>query len=61
MPSIKPYKIDVPQSKIDRLHKKLELSDLPDEIDAAEWEYVRTSKNTFPTRIRGKSRSLSFT
>jgi pimeloyl-ACP methyl ester carboxylesterase len=39
MSSIKPYKINVPQSKIDRLHKKLELYDLPDELEAAEWEY----------------------
>lgn len=39
MSSIKPYKINVPQDKIDRLHKKLDLCDLPDEIDAAEWEY----------------------
>ena len=39
MSSIKPYKINVPQEKIDRLHKKLELCDFPDEIEGAEWEY----------------------
>lgn len=37
MSSIKPYKVDVPQEKIDRLYKKLELTDLPDELDGAEW------------------------
>jgi len=31
MASIQPYKIDVPQAKLDRLKQKLALADLPDE------------------------------
>ncbi|RMD40934.1 hypothetical protein DV735_g4184, partial [Chaetothyriales sp. CBS 134920] len=40
MPEIKPYKIDVPQAKIDRLKQKLALADFPDEV-ADEEPWVR--------------------
>jgi hypothetical protein len=40
MPEIKEYKINVPQEKLDRLKKKLELTDWPTELeDAPEWQY----------------------
>jgi len=34
-----PFKISVPDALLERLHKKLELTDLPDELDGAGWEY----------------------
>ncbi|KAJ7196521.1 Alpha/Beta hydrolase protein [Mycena pura] len=34
-----PFKISVPDALLERLHKKLELADLPDELDGAGWEY----------------------
>lgn len=39
MASIRSFKITVPKSAIERLHQKLELTDLPNEIDEADWEY----------------------
>ncbi|KAJ7447329.1 Alpha/Beta hydrolase protein [Mycena galericulata] len=34
-----PFKIAIPDATIHRLHQKLELTDLPDELDGAGWEY----------------------
>jgi len=34
----KPYKIDVPQSKVDVLNKKLSLAEFPDELEGAGWD-----------------------
>ncbi|KAF8139440.1 Alpha/Beta hydrolase protein [Mycena galopus ATCC 62051] len=34
-----PFKISIPDAVLERLHKKLELADLPDELDGAGWEY----------------------
>ncbi|KAL9060571.1 MAG: hypothetical protein Q9162_000522 [Coniocarpon cinnabarinum] len=39
MPSVQPYQIDIPQSQLDHVHKKLELTTLPDELDDAGWSY----------------------
>jgi pimeloyl-ACP methyl ester carboxylesterase len=39
MASISPYKIAVPQSKLDILKKKLDLATFPDELDGSEWDY----------------------
>ena len=39
MASIKPYKIAVPDAKLDRLNQKLGLADFPDELDEAGWAY----------------------
>jgi hypothetical protein len=39
MADIRPFLINVSESAILRLHQKLELTDLPDEIDGAAWEY----------------------
>ena len=39
MASIQPYKIAVPQEKLDILKKKLELASFPDELDDSEWDY----------------------
>jgi hypothetical protein len=40
MPDIKEFKIAVPQEKLDRLKKKLELTDWPTELeDAPKWQY----------------------
>jgi len=39
MSDIKPYKISVPQEKLDRLQHKLALTDLPDEIDGSGWTH----------------------
>jgi uncharacterized protein YggL (DUF469 family) len=39
MASIKEYKINVPEEKIQRLHKKLELAEFPNEIEGSEWKY----------------------
>ena len=33
MAAIREYKINIPQEKIDRLNQKLDLTDLPEEID----------------------------
>ncbi|KAK2732371.1 hypothetical protein FQN55_004244 [Onygenales sp. PD_40] len=37
-PSPRPYTINIPQSKIDKLKQKLALADLPDELDGAGWD-----------------------
>ncbi|KAJ6550584.1 Alpha/Beta hydrolase protein [Mycena vulgaris] len=34
-----PFKISVPDASIDRLHQKLKLTTLPDELDGAGWDY----------------------
>ncbi|KAJ6451639.1 Alpha/Beta hydrolase protein [Mycena sanguinolenta] len=34
-----PFKISVPDHLIDRLHRKLELATLPDELEGAKWDY----------------------
>ncbi|KAJ6451640.1 Alpha/Beta hydrolase protein [Mycena sanguinolenta] len=34
-----PFKISVPDHLIDRLHRKLELATLPDELEGAGWDY----------------------
>ncbi|KAL9639853.1 MAG: hypothetical protein Q9164_000673 [Protoblastenia rupestris] len=39
MASIEPYTISVPDSKLQQLHDKLEAAELPDELDAAGWDY----------------------
>ena len=39
MPQINPYKIAIPQEKVDRLKQKLALADFPTELDGADWEY----------------------
>lgn len=39
MSSPKPYKIDVPQVKLDVLKQKLALAEFPDELQGAGWDY----------------------
>ena len=39
MPVIQPFKISVPESTIERLRQKLELTNFPSELDDANWEY----------------------
>lgn len=39
MASVRPFQISVSDSAIDQLHKKLELANVPDGIEDAEWEY----------------------
>jgi hypothetical protein len=39
MAEIRSFQINVSESAILRLHQKLELTNLPDEIDDAGWEY----------------------
>ncbi|KAG8529906.1 uncharacterized protein KY384_005387 [Bacidia gigantensis] len=39
MASIEPYNVSVSESAIQRLHKKLEAADFPDELDEAGWDY----------------------
>ena len=39
MSDIQEYKIAVPQTAIDRLQQKLALTELPDELDDAGWDY----------------------
>ena len=39
MASVRPFQISVPQEKLDLLQKKLSLTTLPDELDAAGWAY----------------------
>ena len=38
MVSPKPFHIDVPQEKIDRLRQKLALADFPDELEESGWD-----------------------
>jgi len=35
----KPFKISIPQDKVDRLRQKLSLSDFPDELENSGWDY----------------------
>ena len=37
--SIEPYTISVPDNKLQRLAQKLEVTELPDELDDAGWDY----------------------
>lgn len=37
-PAVKPYKVNVPQSKIDTLHKKLDIAEFPDELEGSGWD-----------------------
>jgi pimeloyl-ACP methyl ester carboxylesterase len=39
MAYISPYKISVPQAKLNRLKQKLALADFPDELEDANWDY----------------------
>ena len=39
MNSIQPFHISVPSHKLDRLRQRLALSELPDELDNAGWDY----------------------
>jgi pimeloyl-ACP methyl ester carboxylesterase len=39
MAQISPYKISIPQEKLDRLKQKLALADFPDELEGANWDY----------------------
>lgn len=39
MSHIIPYKISVPNAKIDRLKQKLALADFPDELEDSDWTY----------------------
>ena len=39
MSEIREYKIAVPQAALDRLQQKLALTELPDELDGAGWDY----------------------
>jgi hypothetical protein len=39
MATIRPFKINVSETAIKRLHQKLDLTNLPEELDGAEWEY----------------------
>jgi hypothetical protein len=37
--SPKPFKISIPQDKVDRLRQKLSLADFPDELENSGWDY----------------------
>lgn len=39
MAEIKPFKIAIPDAKLDRLKQKLALTDFPDELEEAGWDY----------------------
>lgn len=39
MSIIKPYEISIPEERLDKLKQKLSLTELPDELDGAEWDY----------------------
>lgn len=39
MASVTPYKVAVSDDRLDRLRKKLELTEFPDELDDAGWDY----------------------
>ncbi|KAF3941029.1 hypothetical protein ABW19_dt0201794 [Dactylella cylindrospora] len=38
MEDIKPYKISIPQEKLDLVKKKLELANFPDELENSSWD-----------------------
>ena len=35
----KPFKVAIPDADIEHLHRALELTRFPDELDGAEWDY----------------------
>ena len=37
--SIEPYRVSIPDSKLEQLHQKLSLAHFPDELNGAEWAY----------------------
>lgn len=37
--SVQPFKVNIPQAKIDRLKAKLAVADFPDELEGAGWDY----------------------
>ena len=39
MPSITPFTVAVPNNRLERLRAKLELTEFPDELDDAGWDY----------------------
>lgn len=39
MASVTPYKVAVPNDRLERLRAKLELTEFPDELDDAAWDY----------------------
>lgn len=39
MSQVRPYKISVPESKLERLKQKLALADFPDELEGTDWAY----------------------
>ncbi|KAI1848654.1 hypothetical protein JX265_011495 [Neoarthrinium moseri] len=39
MSAVKPYKISIPQAKLDRLKAKLAAADFPDELEGSGWAY----------------------
>ncbi|KAK6214553.1 hypothetical protein LQW54_004274 [Pestalotiopsis sp. IQ-011] len=39
MPQVKPFKIDIPQARVDRLKQKLAAADFPPEIEGSGWDY----------------------
>jgi hypothetical protein len=39
MSTIRPFKIDISDTAIELLHKKLDLTRLPGELEDAEWEF----------------------
>lgn len=39
MASVTPYTVAVSDDRLDRLRKKLELTEFPDELDGAAWDY----------------------
>jgi hypothetical protein len=50
MSDIQPFKIAVPEAKIDRLKQQLALADFPDEvIDEKPWALHLQTSNAFPT------------
>jgi hypothetical protein len=39
MTAIIPYRIAVPDEKLEKLHQKLKLTEFPDELEDAQWKY----------------------
>lgn len=46
MPDIKPYTINVPQEKIDKLNRKLDDYDWPAELEDHTWDYGSPSSDS---------------
>lgn len=36
---VKPFTIDIPQSDLDNLHRRLDMTRWPDQMDGAGWDY----------------------